>query len=51
MKPCPGFNDSNKCPFSDSFLMSTIFLSIVDEKFLPVAIGYWIWVYKISKYF
>ena len=45
------FEPIDNCPLCDSIFIGLLFLSIANVTFLPLLVGYWIWTYKISKFF
>jgi hypothetical protein len=52
MKPFEPIDDKKVCcPLYDNIFIGLLFLSIANVTFLPLAAGYWIWTYKISKFF
>jgi len=52
MKPLKPLEDEKDCcPLCDSVFIGLLFLSIANTVFLPLAAGYWVWTYKITKFF
>ena len=35
----------------DSLFVPLLFMSIAEPKLLPVTVAYWVWTYKVMKWF